>query len=73
MNRNSIRLISDINPEDVLADNTAAIRVDNFQVLVVRIDGGIQVGVFNNGIPFHLKSVVIDDGDVVNINFLEGK
>lgn len=79
-NRNSIRLISDINPEDVLADVLGAIRVEDFQVIVTRSLGigdvkrrAIEVSVHNNGIPFHIKSIVLDENDTVVMNFVEGE
>jgi hypothetical protein len=78
--KNSIRLLSDINPEDVLADDLAAIRVDDFQVIVKRggdVNGikrrSIEVCVNNNGIPFHIKSIVLDEDDVIVMHFVEGE
>lgn len=73
MKKDSIRLMSDVSPDDLLADKLAAIRVDNFQVTVVRRGGGIEVSVYNNGIPFYLKSMIVDHSNAVNIIFLEGE
>ncbi len=71
--KNSILLISDINPEDVLANRLAAIRIENFQVIVTRNhdNTGIEISVNNNGLSFHIRSIILNYSDQYIINFEE--
>jgi hypothetical protein len=73
--KSSIRLVSDIQAEDVFADSVAAIRVDNFQVIVRRdeVIKGIEICIFNNGLPFHLNSMEIDENDSLVMHIKHGE